>query len=186
MPDSDPQALLRSTAYRLESVRSTLIPVLALGRAAEAAWPMTHLTSVLADFTDEYLFRVSDPAADRGFLAALTGAAEHAARALADIAGTATALLDPRSDRPPQVGEALARADEAVAEAARLLSEAADRIASAPLPAPLPAVTELARRRATRGAATTRSAIVSTPPPTSAPDAPAAPGATVTPLHRGR
>ncbi|MFD7730486.1 hypothetical protein ACFV6F_08885 [Kitasatospora phosalacinea] len=182
MPDSDPQALLRSTASRLESVRSTLLPALASGYAAEAAWPMTHLTSVLADFTDEYLFRVSDPAADRGFLAALTGAAEHAARALADIASTAGALLDPQADRPPQVREALARADEAVAAAVLVLREAADRIA----PAPLRAVTELARRRATRGAATTRSAIVSTPPPTSAPEAPAAPGATVIPLHRGR
>ncbi|MFJ4676884.1 hypothetical protein [Kitasatospora sp. NPDC088783] len=183
MPDSDPQALLRSTAHRLESARATLLPALDSGRAAEAAWPMTHLTSAVADLTDEYLFKVSDPGADRGFLAALSGAAEHTARALADVAGTATALLDPQTDRPPQIREALARADEAVAEAARLLSEAADRIAPAPQ---LAAATELARHRATRGAALARSAIVSTPSPTSAPDSPAVPGATVIPLHRGR
>ncbi|GLW58188.1 hypothetical protein [Kitasatospora phosalacinea] len=183
MPDSDPQALLRSTASRLESARSILLPALDSGHAAEAAWPMTHLTSTVADLTDEFLFRVSDPAADRGLLAALSGAAEHAARALADIAGTATTLLDPRSDRPPQVREALARADEAVAEAARVLRDAAARLAPAPPPL---AATELARHRATRGAALARSAIVSTPPPATAPSTPAAPGATVIPLHRGR
>ncbi|GAA2092031.1 hypothetical protein GCM10009759_17290 [Kitasatospora saccharophila] len=182
MSDSDPQALLRSTASRLESARSTLLPALDSGHAAEAAWPMTHLTSAVADLTDEYLFKVSDPAADRGVLAALTGAAEHTARALADIASTATALLAPQADRPPQASEALARADEAVAEAARVLREAADRIA----PAPPPAAAELARPRATRAAALARSAIVSTPPPATTPSSPAAPGATVIPLHRGR
>ncbi|MFD7645122.1 hypothetical protein ACFV4P_31220 [Kitasatospora sp. NPDC059795] len=162
-------------------MRRTLIPALSSGHLAEAAWPMTHLTSVIADFSDEYLFKVSDPATDRGLLAALTAATGHSARALAAIAGTATVLLAP-DDRRFETREALARADEAVADAARVLRDAADRLTPAPQPA---AVTDLTRRGGTRSAALARSTIVSAQPATTALRSAAAPGATVIPLRRG-
>ncbi|MFF2955703.1 hypothetical protein ACFVVU_30695 [Kitasatospora sp. NPDC057965] len=172
---------MRSLADRLEAVHRTLLPPTA-GHATETAWPMTHLVAIAAEASDEVLFRVADPAADRSVLAAFAAAAARAAQALALVADSAHQLLAaPAGPALPEARHAHAAARTLVQTAAGELRAAADRYA----PARDDTVTDLARHRASQpSAALARSRIVSirpTPHSRSGTDTPTAP---VIPLRR--
>lgn len=174
---------MRSLADRLEAVRRTLPGI--TDHPSQAAWPMTHLVAIAAEASDEYLFRVADPKADRLALAAFAAAASRTGEALAAVAGAATRLLDPGGAHGVQ--QALADADALAATATHELSTVADLLTnSAPAPVvPLP-TDELHRRRtAQASAAAARSRIVSAQPASSVHPAPAGPTAPVIPLRRG-
>ncbi|MFC9331705.1 hypothetical protein [Kitasatospora sp. NPDC057015] len=176
--------MLRSFADRLEALRSTLLPAAGSGHPSETAWPMTHLVGLAAEASDEYLFRVSEPGTDRALLAALTAATANTALALSGLAAVTNRLLTASSEEvPSRVGPAVAQVDDLVALAARELREAAERLA----PAPLAPVADLSRLRGAQSAAAlARSKAVSVQPATTDQSPPAARGATVIPLHRGR
>ncbi|MGW3228633.1 hypothetical protein [Kitasatospora sp. NPDC001095] len=176
--------MMRSLADRLEAVRRTL-PAIA-DHPSQAAWPMTHLVAIAAEASDEYLFRVSDPRADRLALAAFAAAASRTGEALAAVAGAATRLLDPVG--ADGVQQALAAAEALAGTAARELGAVADLLTdTAPAPVvPLPADELRQRRAAQASAAVARPRIVSAQPASAGQPAPSAPTAQVIPLRRGR
>ncbi|MFJ7278289.1 hypothetical protein [Kitasatospora sp. NPDC098663] len=150
---------------------------------------MTHLVGIAAEASDEYLFRIADPAADRTALAAFAAATSHSGQALASLANASELILGSLPGAPSAARAAITRADDLAALAARGLSTAADR-ASAASVAPvvaLPADELQQRRTAQTAAAVAKSSrIVSTQPATADSPEPATPTAPVIPLRRGR
>ncbi|MER7701623.1 hypothetical protein ABTX81_01810 [Kitasatospora sp. NPDC097605] len=178
---------MRSLADRLEAVRRTLPAVADTGQPAETAWPMTHLVGIVAEASDEYLFRVADPEADRTVLAAFATAVAQSGQALSCLATASEILLGSLPGRTETARHSLNRADDLSALAARGLITIADRLScAAAAPAiPLPA-DELHRRRTAQAtAAIARSRIVSAQPASTGQPEPATPTAPVIPLRRG-
>ncbi|MGW2548387.1 hypothetical protein ACWC5I_47925 [Kitasatospora sp. NPDC001574] len=95
--------MLRSLADRLEALRATLLPAVVSGHPSETAWPMTHLVAIAAEASDEYLFRVSQPGADRGVLATLTAVTADTALALSGLAVATNRLLATPARQDPGV-----------------------------------------------------------------------------------
>jgi hypothetical protein len=145
---------------------------------------MTHLVGLAAEASDEYLFRVSEPGADRGLLAALAAATANTALALSGLASVTNLLLAASDGEVSSVvGSAVAQVDDLVAFAARELRETAEQIE----PTPLAPVADLSRLRGAQSAAAlARSKAVSVQPATTDQSPQTARGATVIPLHRGR
>ncbi|MFB7672688.1 hypothetical protein ACFC26_14885 [Kitasatospora purpeofusca] len=182
--NTDPVEVLRSLAERLEAVARTL-PSPAAGHPAEVAWPMTHLVAIAAEASDEILFRVADPGADRAALAAFAAAVSGTAEALAVVAESAHRLLaaPPSTASEAEQGLGHTPAIHLVAAVSRQLAVAADRLSDSPAAA----VTELSRHRRSQAsaAARTRSRVVSVQPSVEAgTDTPLT--APVIPLHRRR
>ncbi|GAA2267155.1 hypothetical protein GCM10010430_60410 [Kitasatospora cystarginea] len=179
---------MRSLADRLEAVRRTLPAVASAGHPSETAWPITHLVSIAAEASDEYLFRVADPEADRAALAAFTTAVFRTGQSLSLLADATGLLLAPEPRRTEAAQHAVTLADNLTTLAVEELNSAADRLTTAaPAPVvPLP-TDDLERRRGARSSASAaRSRIVSAQPATGEQAEPSAPTAPVIPLHRGR
>ncbi|MFF2746468.1 hypothetical protein ACFVVA_13080 [Kitasatospora sp. NPDC058048] len=175
--------MMRSLADRLEAVRRTLPGI--TDHPSQAAWPMTHLVAIAAEASDEYLFQVADPKADRLALAAFAATASRTGEALAAVAGAATRLLDPGGAHGVQ--QAIADADALAANTARDLGTVADLLTdTAPAPVVPLHTDELHQRRtAQAAAAAARSRIVSAQPASTSHLEPATPTAPVIPLRRG-
>ncbi|MBV6695558.1 hypothetical protein KV557_00255 [Kitasatospora aureofaciens] len=178
---------MRSLADRLEAVRHTLPAVAAAGHPSETAWPMTHLVSIAAEASDEYLFRAADPEADRTVLAAFTTAVFRTGQGLSLLADATGLLLAPEPRHTEAAQRAVTLADN-LTLAIEELNSAADRLTTAaPTPVvPLPTDDLERRRGAQSSASAARSRIVSTQPATGEQAKPSATTAPVIPLHRGR
>ncbi|MFF2657370.1 hypothetical protein ACFVUH_08390 [Kitasatospora sp. NPDC058032] len=140
--------------------------------------------AIAVDASDEYLFRVSQPGADRHLLATLTAVTADTALALSGLAVATNRLLaTPAHQDPGVAASTVAHVDDLVARAARELRDAAEKLAPTP---PTP-VADLSRLRGAQSAAArARSKAVSAQPATIDQSPPATRGATVIPLHRGR